>query len=186
MADVTLAELNGNVWCVGGEAHLDDLLANTLSPDVTIELVPCESKSDVLDLWVQNCGEPSTPGNPWLIHPAIVARIKRNSTPDYAVFFTQWSVMPDADALAVIASALAWARQNPDAPVLLAEYLDPAGPPAIEGLSRLRAQIIEDRLVEGGVARERISRIRRDVAEVPGMGQESQRVDIVVRAAAAT
>ncbi len=182
MADVTLAELNGNVWCVGGEDHLDDLLANTLAKDVTIELVPCESKSDVMELWVQNCGPREAYGNPWLVHPAIVARIKRSS-PDYAVFFTQWSVMPDPDALTVIAAAAAWARENPQTPVLLAEYLDPAGPPAIEGLSGLRAKIIEDKLVEAGVAAERIGRIRRTVAEVPGMAQESQRVDIVIRVA---
>ncbi len=183
MADVTLAELNGNVWLVGGEAHLDDLLANTLSKDVSIELVPCESKSDVHELWVQNCGEPAFPGNPWLIHPAIVARIKR-STPDYAVFFAQWSVLLDEDALTVIASAASWARQNPEASVLLAEYLDPAGPASIEGLSTLRAQMIEDKLAEHGLPRERVTRARRGVAEVPGMGQESQRVDIVVRVAA--
>ena len=182
MADVTLAELNGNVWCVGGEAHLDDLLANTLAKDVSIELVPCESKSDVLDLYAQNCGRLDDACDPWLVHPAIVARIKRSS-PDYAVFFTQWSVMPDPDALTVIASALAWARENPDCPVVLAEYLDPAGPASIEGLSGLRAKIIEDKLLEGGVAPARIARLRRDVAEVPGMGQESQRVDIIVRAA---
>lgn len=182
MADVTLAELNGSVWLVGGELHIDDLLANTLSKDITIELVPCERKSDVRQLWVQNCGEPPSGAEPWMIHPAIVARIKR-STPDYAVFFAQWSALLDEDALRVIASAASWASQNPEAPVLLAEYLDPAGPPAMEGLSRLRAQLIEDKLAEQGLPRERIARVRRDIAEVPGMGQESQRLDIVVRAA---
>ena len=56
MADITLAEFNGSVWLVGGESHIDDLLTNTLSSDVTIEMVPCARKSDVHDLWVQNCG----------------------------------------------------------------------------------------------------------------------------------
>jgi hypothetical protein len=181
MADITLAEFNGRVWLVGGEAHIDDLLANTLSKDVTIELVACERKSDVHDLWIQNCGEPALPGDPWIIHPAIVDRIRRAS-PVYAVFFTQWSVMLDADALTVIASAAGWARDNPHAPVLLTEYLDPAGPQAMVDLSRLRAQMIEEKLAEAGVARERIEHVRRDVSEVPGMAQESQRVDIVVRA----
>jgi hypothetical protein len=32
------------------------------------------------------------------------------------------------------------------------------------------------------VARERVERIRRNVSDVPGMSQESQRVDIIVRA----
>ncbi len=42
MADITLAEYNGRVWLVGGEVYIDDLLANTLTPNVSIELVRCE------------------------------------------------------------------------------------------------------------------------------------------------
>lgn len=181
MADITLAEFNGRVWLVGGEGHIDDLLANTLSHDVSIELVACERKSDVLDLWVQHCGEQPGTGDPWLIHPGIVARIRRGA-PDYAVFFAQWSAMIDEDAATVINSAAGWALQNARAPVLLAEYLDPEGPAPVADLSRLRAQLIEERLVQQGVARERIGRSRRAVSEVPGMGAESQRIDIVVRA----
>lgn len=181
MADITLAELNGRIWLVGGENYLDDLLANTLAKNVSIELVACESKTHVHELWVQHCGKKTINGDPWMINPAIVERIRRSS-PDYAVFFAQWSAMLDADALTVIASAAAWAVQHPDAPVLIAEYLDPAGPQAITDLSRLRAGLVEDKLAEGGVPRERVERVRRGVAEVPGMAQESQRVDIIVRA----
>lgn len=181
MADITLAECNGRVWLVGGEAHLEDLLANTLSKQVSIELVQCEQPSDVHDLWVQNYGEPNVGGLPWQIHPNIVARIRRRS-PDYAVYFAQWSAMLDPDALTVINAAGGWAMQNPEAEVMLAEYLDPAGPQAMADLSRLRAQLIEDKLVEAGIERERVRHIKRNVGEVPGMSQESQRVDIIVRA----
>lgn len=181
MADITLAEFNGRVWLVGGETYIDDLLANTLSKDVSIELVACEHKSEVHDLWVQNTGKKDFIGDPWMIHPAIVTRIRR-STPDYAVFFAQWSAMLDPEALTVIASAAAWAVENPGAQVQVAEYLDPAGPRAMADLSRLRAGLVEDKLVEGGVPQSRIERVTRDVAEVPGMTQESQRVDIIVRA----
>ncbi len=180
MADITLAEFNGRVWLVGGEIHIDDLLANTLTPDVSIELVRCESQSDVRDLWVQNCGEPTTGGMPWMIHPNIAERIRRSS-PDYAVYFAQWSVLLDQDALAVIHAAANWWLQHPEAPVTLAEYLDPAGPQAMVDLSRLRSQLIEDKLAESGIERGHISRERRSVADVPGMAQESQRVDILVR-----
>ena len=180
MADITLAEFNGNVWLVGGEDHIDDLLTNTLPQDVTIEMVPCARKSDVHALWVQNCGESNFIGDPWIIHPAIVQRIRR-TTPDYAVFFGQWSVLLDADALTVIRNAASWAAKNEAAPVLLTEYLEPTAPSALEGLSGLRAQLIADELARLGVARERITRVRRDVAELPGLGQESQRLDIVVR-----
>ncbi len=180
MADITLAEFNGRVWLVGGEAHLQDLLANTLSPDISIELVQCERASDIHHLWVQNCGEPETAGMPWQIHPNIVTRIRRRS-PDYAVFFAQWSVLLDQEALTVINAGAAWAKENPEARVVLAEYLDPDGPQSIVDLSRLRMQLIEDRLAEAGITRARMDRVRRKVSEVPGMSQESQRVDIVVR-----
>ena len=181
MADITLAEFNGRVWLVGGEAHLQDLLANTLPADISTELVQCERPEDVHNLWVQLCGQPEVGGMPWQIHPNIVARIHR-TWPDYAVYFTQWSAMLDAEALAVINGAALQAKQNPDMPVILVEYIDPEGPQAMADLSRLRAQLIEDKLAESGIDRARIARERRNVSDVPGMGQESQRLDIVVRA----
>jgi hypothetical protein len=180
MADITLAEFNGRVWLVGGEAHIDDLLANTLSPDVSIELVPCESQSDVFNLWVQNAGEQPPGTMPWFINPMFVERI-RGRSPDYPVYFAQWSAMLDTDALTVIGAAAGLWSKNPETPVVLAEYLDPDGPQAMVDLSRLRAQLIEDKLAERGVERTRISRLQRHVNEVPGMGQEGQRVDIIVR-----
>jgi hypothetical protein len=184
MADITLAEFNGRVWLVGGETYIDDLLANTLSKDISIEFVRCESQRDVHDLWIQNCGGPlqGTGGTPWIIHPNIAERIRRSS-PDYAVYFAQWSAMLDHDALAVIREAAVWWSQHPETPIVLAEYLDPDGPQAMVDLSRLRAQLIEDKLAESGIARGQISRVRRSVHDIPGMGQESQRVDIVIHPA---
>jgi hypothetical protein len=182
MADITLAEFNGRVWLVGGEAYLHDLLNNSLPANVSIELLQCERLSGVTELWVQNCGEHSATGMPWQIHPNIVTRIRRRS-PDYAVFFAQWSVMLDQDALTVINAAATWAQENPATPVVLAEYLDPAGPQAIVDLSRLRTQLIEEKLTAAGIGRERIIRTRRDIPEAASMSQESQRVDIIVAAA---
>lgn len=183
MADITLAEFNGRVFLVGGEVHLDDLLANTLAAEVSIELVQCERQSEVHALWVQHGGEQQAGvgGQPWTIHPNIVARIRRHS-PDYAVFFAQWSAMLDADALTVIDAAAHWAQANPEAPVEVVEYVDEAGPPAIAALAGVRMHLVEERLAERGVDRARIRRIRRGIDTVPGMTQESQRVDVVVRA----
>ncbi len=182
MADITLAECDGNIWVVGGEQHIDDLLANTLPRDVTIERLSCDSKSDVIALWIQNCGPlpDGIMGDPWVIHPGIVERLRRAS-PDYAVFFGQWSALLDDDALTVINGAAASAKEHPDAPLFLAEYLDPAGPAAVADLQRLRMNLIEERLVGQGVDRARLQRMTRSVADVPGMGQESQRVEIIVR-----
>jgi hypothetical protein len=182
MADILLAECEANVWLVGGEEHLDDLLANTLAPDVSIELVVCDSVPDIRALWAQHGGDAAA-GMPWLVHPAIVDRVKaalRGTVPEQAVLFGPWSALLDPAALAVIAAAAAQANRQPEAAVTLAEYLDPAGPSALADLSRLRAQLIEDQLAGHGVARERIGRTRRDVSEVPGMAQESQRVDILL------
>ena len=181
MADVTLAECNGQVWLVGGEAYIDDLLANTLPGNISIEMVQCDSPSDISDLWAQHGGNPGGGSMPWVINPAIVTRIRRRS-PDYAVFFAQWSALLDPDALAVIQAAARLAQENPELPVRLVAFLDPAGPQAITDLSRLRAQLIEDRLAGHGVERTRIARSHRDVAEMAGMSQESQRIDIIVRA----
>jgi hypothetical protein len=182
MADITLAEFNGNTWVVGGEQHIDDLLANTLPSDITIEFVPCDSKTDVMTLWLQNCGPPPEGiiCDPWIIHPAIIQRVRRAS-PDYAVFFAQWSAMLDDDALAVIHGAATSALEHQDASLFIAEYLDPEGPSPIADLQRLRAHLIEEKLASHGVERTRLQRITRAVADVPGMGQESQRIEIIVR-----
>lgn len=180
MADITLAEFNGAVWMVGGEAHLNDMLANTLSREVSIEFVPCERAADVRALWVQNCGPQISDGMPWQIHPNIVARIRRSS-PEHSVFFTQWSVMLDAEAMATVQAAAVAAVQNPDAPVELVEFLDPGAPASVTGLSHLRAQLIAERLAELGIAAERIRRSERGLDDVQSISPESQRVDVIVR-----
>ncbi|HKM64959.1 MAG TPA: hypothetical protein VJY39_20975 [Acidisphaera sp.] len=178
MADITLAEFRGRVWLVGGEPFIGDLLANTLADDISIELVPCENKSEVMGLWTQLCGPQETLGDPWLIHPAIVARIRRSLSTNSSIFFAEWSALLDRDAMTSIASVAAWARENPEASLDVIEFLDPAGPKAIADLSRLRAQLVEDALVEAGVARERIGRGTRGLEDVVGVATESQRIDI--------
>ncbi len=147
MADILLAEFEGRVWLVSGEPHLDDLLANTLSPDVSVELVPCETVAAVRDLWARHGGDPSA-GMPWLVHPNVVDRVMGTTAAaaGHAIMFGPWSALLDPAALAVIAAAAEQANQQPEATVTLAEYLDPAGPQAIADLSRLRAQLIEDQL----------------------------------------
>ncbi len=182
MADIVLAECNGQAWLVSGEQYIDHLLANTLPPDVSIELVPCESKSDVDALWVQHCGPPQDYSAPWLIHPGVTNRVRRGRS-GHAVFFAQWSALLDDDARSVLRSAAAWAGENPNSSVLLVRYVGPLGPKAVSDLADLRASLIELALVELKVAAARIERETRDVATVPGMAEESQRVDIVLKAA---
>ena len=179
MADITLAEFGGNVWLVGGEAHIDDFLANTLSPDVTIELIPCETKSQVHALWEQHCGPPQFASDPWLIHPNIVNRVRRNSA-GYAVYFAQWSAQLDDQAMAVIRAA-AGAVHGSGAKLVLTEYVDAAAPAFAGDLAKVRLGLIEQMLLSERVAPKQLMRAQRDAAEAAGVGQDAQRVDLVIR-----
>ncbi len=180
MSEIILADFNGRTWLVGGEDYIDDLLANTLAPGITIEVVPCTTKAEVMALWVQHCGEPNRTGDPWMINPAIAKRV-RDVTADHAVFFAQWSAMLDGDAQTVIAAAANYAEREQGLPVVVTEYLDEGAPQALADLSNLRAHLIEEKLVEAGVVRGRLGRARRATGEVPGMAKESQRLDIIIR-----
>jgi hypothetical protein len=182
LADITLAEFNGSVWLVGGEAHLDDLLANTLPAGVSIELVACERKIDVHDMWVRFCGVREYAGDPWIIHPAIVQRVRGqapDAAADVAVMFAPWSVMPDEDGQRMVRAAAARAAAEPEIPVTLTEYLDPSAPPGAAELSGLRMRMIEDALETAGLPRERVARQRRDTTEIPNLIAGAGRIDII-------
>jgi len=182
MADITLAEFDGRVWMVGGEPYLDDLLFNSLDRNISIEIIPCETKSQVQEMWLQMCGPQAVSGDPWLIHPAIVARIRRGSS-DYSVLFTEWSAMLDSQAHGEIAAVVTWAAANPGASFELVEFLVPGAPKGMADLSRLRAQLVEDKLVELGVTASLISRAQRDLPDADGKTADSRRIDIVVKPA---
>jgi len=184
MADVTLAEFNGSVWLVGGEQYIDDLLANMLPAEISIELLLCEHKSEVHDLWVKLSGEQDLTAQPWLIHPGIVARIRR-SGPENALHFAEWSAALDDNARDTIATVAEWARLNPTGSLDIVEFLDAHGPQSIADLSRLRAQLVSEALVAAGVPAERIGRATRPVSDVAGMAQESRRIDIATKPAEA-
>lgn len=179
MADIVLAEHRGQTWLVSGERYIDDLLANTLPRDVSIEFVACESESDVTVLWVQNCGQP-TQSAPWMIHPAIAKRIRRTSE-GHVVYFGQWSAMLDEDAHSVIRSAVIWGKEFGEADMTLVTYVAEGGPKAVADIANIRCMLIEAELTAAGIAAERIRRANRDPALAPGMGEESQRVDIVIK-----
>lgn len=180
MADVVLAEYRGQAWLVSGEQHIHDLLANTLPPNVSVELVTCESDSDINALWAQHAGPQQDTASPCFIHPAIVNRVRRVSA-DHGVFFAQWSAMLDDDARTVIRSAAAWAGENEGCDVVLVRYVGPDPAAGLAELADLRAALVASELAKQGVQTDRIRRETKDVTSVPGMPEESQRVDIVVK-----
>ena len=177
MADIILAEHQGQAWLVSGEGHIDDLLANTLPPNLTIEFVACESKSAVRELWVLHCGEPEFAAAPWIIHPGIVTRL-RGTPAAGRVVFTPWSAMLDDGARAVIATAAARAAQAGGGAVVLTRYLDADGPQALADLVNLRSSLIEAQLIAHGIGAERIAR-----ATGPRRAADIEHIDIVVAAA---
>lgn len=183
MADIILAECGGQAWLVGGEQYIDDLLANQLSPDITIELVTCQSNDEVNLLWQQNNGPnpDGGGGTPWIIHPAIYARVRRASVQDRSVFFGQWSARLDDDAQMTVRSAAGWAEQQKSYEIVLVRYVGADAEEGLAELADLRAGLVASQLAKMGVPLECITRETRDVSTVPGMPAESQRIDIIVK-----
>ena len=150
MADVTLAEFNGNVWMVGGEQHLDALLFNTLAADVTIEILPCASQAELRALWVQHSGGEDG-AEPWVIHPNVARRIRGGGG---AICFAPWSVMLDEAAHGTIRAA---ADALADGARLTLRQSCPADAPAgLAELQRLRGQLVAGALAAAGIAAERL------------------------------
>jgi outer membrane protein OmpA-like peptidoglycan-associated protein len=96
----------------------------------------------------------------------------------FVVFFTPWSAALDPAAEAGLARVAEMARQVPTVPVLVTGYASPPGSSeANELLSRLRARVVADAMVERGVAAARIRMIARGAT--PGMEDlESRRVEV--------
>ncbi len=180
MADIILAEYNGQAWMVGGVEYIDDMLANTLPEDVSIEIVICESDSEINELWERHCGEPDPGTMPWAIHPGIVKRIRRQST-GHSVFFEQWSAQLDRDAMEVIRGASAWALQFEEAAVHLVSFARGAPGRAARDLANLRCGLIEEEMEKLGIAEARFVRESRDSSQLPAVGEEAQRIDIEIK-----
>jgi hypothetical protein len=171
MADIVIAEHQGQAWLVSGERYIDDLLANTLSSDISIDIVSCASHADVTALL-----SPEDAGKPfWAIHPGIVKRLRRGLE-EYTVLFSQWSALLDDDAGSVIRGAADLAAIHAEATVVLTSYTGADAPPMARALSDLRKNLIEAALTEHGVAGRRIAHISCD----PAAG-EVDRFDIVIR-----
>src|ERR1700761_1570567 len=73
VADIVLAEHRGQAWLVSGDRYIDDLLANKLPSDISIEIVSCGSHADVIALLPSDDGTKPC----WAIHPGIVKRLQR-------------------------------------------------------------------------------------------------------------
>lgn len=98
--------------------------------------------------------------------------------PTYVIFFTPFSADLDDAALGVIADAGRAAQAAPGHRIVVAGYADRLGSTAAnQTLSKLRAQVVADRLAADDVDRGRIAlRPKGSVGGDPGV--ESRRVEI--------
>ena len=98
--------------------------------------------------------------------------------PTYVVFFTPFSADLDNAALGVVADAGRAAQAAPGHRIVVTGYADRLGPADTnQTVSKLRAQVVADRLAADGVDRGRIAlRPRGSVGGDPGV--ESRRVAI--------
>ena len=105
------------------------------------------------------------------------------SGPRFVVFFQEWSAAIDDPAGKAIAGAADWAKQHPGVPLIVTGYADPTGSVAANAsLTRLRAQVVSDALVQDGVAESRIRRHAAGSVAFAGTSQESRRVVIAAGA----
>jgi hypothetical protein len=177
---IILAEHQGRTWLVRGERYIDDLLANTLPSNVSIEIVACESESHVDEIWRLHGAEPAGANLPWMIHPGILARIRREA-PGHSIYFPEWSALLDKEAQRVIASAATWAQQFAEADIVLVRYPDGDEPRPLRDLANLRYGLIESALEELGIAPARVVRTTRDTAPGAALGPLGRRIDIEVK-----
>lgn len=169
MADIVLAEHRGQAWLVCGERYIDDLLANTVSAEISIEFIRCESHADVTALWSRNGGGEM---GPWAIHPGILQRFRR-AAEGYSVSFGPWSALLDDAALDVVRTAAVEAVDRDEATVAVVCYGSEA--PMVRTLGDVRKGLIAAALAEHGVAASRVvQRWRED-------GEDEGRVDIVIQ-----
>lgn len=96
------------------------------------------------------------------------------------IFFEAWSAFIEEPARVALAEVATYIKANPRIPVLVVGYADPRGSAEANMiLSRLRARVVADTLVENGVPRNRIRILYRGAT--PGFESlESRRVEVRV------
>ncbi len=101
--------------------------------------------------------------------------------PHVVVFFEAFSVQLDQSAKRSIGLAADWAKQHPDAPLLVIGYASSDGTTqGNKDIARLRAEIVSDTLIADGVAPARIHRRSLGAVDYRLDPQETRRVEIAL------
>jgi hypothetical protein len=180
VADIILVEHRGKAWLVRGERYIDDLLINSLPQGISIDIITCESESDVNEIWRRE-GYSTQDRSPWMIHPGIMQRIRR-ARAGQSIVFGQWSALLDDDALAVLHAAAVAAQEATDVEVFLISYIHPGQAQTMTDLTNLRCNLAEAELTRLGVAGSRIVREARSAQAGGTTGTMVERLDIRVGA----
>ena len=99
----------------------------------------------------------------------------------FVVYFEQWSAALDQPAHSAINAAAKRAQEHPDQIVTVAGYADPQGSQQANiEMSRARAKIVADQLVQDGVSRQRIRLSAHGATDYSLSSIESRRVEIAV------
>ncbi len=116
---------------------------------------------------------------PAVLLAACAAAVAAEKRPHVLVFFQSWSAKLDDAAAQAIQSAAEWAKQHPDAKLVVVGYASTVGSNrANQDVSQLRAQIVSDTLVADGVAPARIRRRALGPVDYTLDPQETRRVEI--------
>jgi len=151
MADVTLVDLGGQVWLVGGEEHLDALLVGALPEGVTVALVPCAGRAEMNALWRAHSPDAADGGQPWVLNPLITTRLLgRMGLRPGVLRFAPWSAALDAAATEAAAAAAAWLAANPDGRLVLRQFAPEPEVPGLSDLQRVRARLVAAALERAG------------------------------------
>jgi hypothetical protein len=178
-ADVILAEFGGQGWLVRGEEHIDDLLNNTLPPDVTIAVIACESKSMVDSLWQYHGGGDNL-SDMWLIHPGIVNRARgqaQAAAGEVTIGFAAWSAAIDEAAQRGLHTAATLLTGSPPgASIVIIRHVAEAAPAMATDMANLRSGLIEAQFATMGIDASRLSRETR-----PGAAEDADRILLLLR-----
>lgn len=157
MTEVVLAECHGQVWLVAGDEHIDGVLNGRLPEGVSVEYITLPNRGAVIDMWVARSADADADGMPWMINPALLARLRGAFRPGVrTVTFAAWSVLLDGTATEALTEAARWVAAAGERRLRLRQFALEAAEPGKADLQRLRGQLAIGTMVRAGAAAERI------------------------------
>ncbi len=116
---------------------------------------------------------------PLLLLGLLAGRADAQTTPNFVVFFQEWSAALDDSAQGVLTQAASWAKAHPGTEVVVTGFAATTGSQnANLLLSELRAQMVVDQLTGDGIAASRIQPVGRGSVKSALDKQQARRVQV--------